>query len=92
MPAPPLDPESPLGRVLQKTQDLAQEVRRIAERVHAEAKESHRLTALARSHSERGRQLSQVSREEARAVHRSISWSLDTTHKAERRLSGKNED
>ena len=92
MPAPSLDPEAPLGRVLQKARDLAQEVRSIAERVHAEAKESHRLTALARRHSERGRQLSQIGREEARAVHRSISWSLDTAHKAEHRLSGKDED
>jgi hypothetical protein len=85
----PSDPESPLGRVLRRARDLAQEVRETAERVHNEAQESHRLTAVARRYSERGRQLSEAGREEARAVKRSISWSLDTANKAGRRLHPK---
>ena len=92
MSAPPLDPESPLGDAPYLLREISRLLQHAAERVHAEAQESHRLTALARSHSERGRQLSQIGREEARAVHRSISWSLDTAHKAEHRLSGKDED
>lgn len=85
----PSDPESSLGRVLRKARDLARQVRETAERVHNEAQESHRLTVIARRHSERGRLLCEAGRKEARAVKRSISWSLDTANKAGRRLPPK---
>jgi hypothetical protein len=89
---PSFDPGSPLGRLLQKARDLAQEVRRTADRVHEEAKEAHRLTEVSRRHSERGRQLSETGRQEARAIKTSITWNLDTAHKAARHLIGKMED
>ena len=87
---------APLGRksynrVLRKARELAQEVRETAERVHQQALEAHRLTEIARQQSERGRELSRLGREEARAAGGSIGWSLDTTHQAERRPSGKEE-
>ena len=80
------------GSVLDKTRELAQEVRETAERVHQQALESRRLTEVARQQSERGRHLSRLGREEGRAVKSAIKWSLDTAHKADCRRSGKDED
>jgi hypothetical protein len=77
--------------VLRKAQDLAREVRRIAERVHEEAEESRRLIAIARRQSERGRQLSDMGRREAGAVKNSIGWSLEKAISAGRRLTGSKE-
>jgi hypothetical protein len=78
--------------VLAKTRQLAEQVRVTAEGVHQQVLEARGLIAIARQHAERGRQLSLRGREEARAVERSIRWSLDTSHKAERPESGKRGD
>ncbi len=79
------------GRVLDTARQLAEQVRVTAERVHQQALEARRLIAIARQHSERGRELSRQGREEARAVERSIRWSLDSSHKADRPSSGNGE-
>jgi hypothetical protein len=65
---------------------------RPAECVHQQAKEAHRLTEIARRHSERGRELSKAGHNEARAVIDSIKWSVDTAGDSKRRASGNDEN
>jgi hypothetical protein len=77
-----------LKRVLARAQELAEQVREIAERVHLEAKEAHRLTQIARQHAARGRELSEAGRAEARAVIDSVKWNVDTAGNARRGRSG----
>jgi hypothetical protein len=88
---PQCDPRSIRRRVLEKARELAEEVRATAERVHQQALEAHRLTDIARQ-SERGRELSRLGREEARAVGLSLQWSLDTAQRAGRGRSDKKEN
>jgi hypothetical protein len=88
----PTDRRSLHDRILEKMRDLAEEVRATAERVHQQALEAHRLTEIAGRHSARGRELSRAGRDEAHAVGASIRWSLDAVYKADRHLSGKDED
>jgi methyl-accepting chemotaxis protein len=83
------DVQRPYGPVLAKARELSQQVKETAERVHQQALEAHRLTAIAREQSERGRELSRKGREEARAVERSLRWSLDTANNAVHGLSRK---
>jgi hypothetical protein len=92
MSGPPPNPGSLRDCVLQKTRELAEEVRETAERVHQQALESHRLTEIARRHCARGRALSRSGHQEVESVKTSIKWSLDAALKAERRLAGKRED
>ena len=89
---PLFDRRGSYSRVLDKARKLSEEVRDTAERVHEQALEAHRLTEIARQQSERGRELSRLGREEARAVERSIKWSLDTAQQPNRHPSGKPED
>ena len=68
---------SPHQHILDKTRELALEVRQAAKRVHQQAQEAHRLTDIARQHAERARELSRVGQAEARAAKASIDWSID---------------
>jgi hypothetical protein len=83
--------KSSLKRVLATTQALAEQVREKAERVHQQAKEAHCLTEIAREQAERGRELSNASRVEARAVVNSIKWSVDAADNGKRRRSDSDE-
>jgi hypothetical protein len=64
-------------------------VRQTAERVQETAKESRRLTEIARQQSERRRTLAKARREEAGAVGTSVRQAIDDGGKAKRRPSGK---
>jgi hypothetical protein len=87
--ARPSDVQRQYSRVLDKARELSQQVRETAERVHQQALEAHRLTEIAREHSARGQELSRKGREEARAVERSLRWSLDTANSPVHGLSRK---
>jgi hypothetical protein len=83
--------KSSLKRVLARARALAEQVRETAERVQQQAKEAHRLTGIARQQAERGRELSESGRDEARAVVESIKWSINTAGNVKPYRSGEDE-
>ncbi len=69
---------SQLQRLLRQVQALAAEVRVIAERIHLETQEAHRLAGVARDELIRSRELSQSGRREAQQVQQQIDLGRDT--------------
>jgi methyl-accepting chemotaxis protein len=66
-----------LDLLLRGVRALADEVRRIAERVHAETEETHRLAAATREETERSRELSKSGRAQAEHVQHSLEYARD---------------
>jgi hypothetical protein len=66
-----------LRRLLRNIQALAEQVRVIADRVHQETEEAHRLAETVRAELERSRELSRSGRDELLKVHGSLERSLD---------------
>jgi hypothetical protein len=69
---------SPLRRLLQQVQALAAEVYVIAERIHRETEEAHRLAAVARDELTRSRELSRSSHDQAYQVKGAIQRGLNS--------------
>ncbi len=76
---------APHDDLLKRAYELADQVRRTAERVHRAAVEAQHLAESARRHAQRGRELSRAGRAEAVSTRHSTGWTLDLIRNSDRR-------